>query len=220
MHAAALALVLAASPVELPPVPAASVDETTVSELLVIASRTAPDPSEVTTACVWRELPAAERDALAQEVGRTTATLGTERPYRPKASVVTEAGVASALKACGGPAEEEALPFAKTAVRFYALERVVADALAAKGLGDAKLDAGWNGLSEADRETLTGQAGRLARGADERPEAAARIVFGLIRRLRPISAFNPLAYKGGATNHLIVAHYAPRAVRHAMEKRF
>ena len=218
MLAVALTLALAVPPAA--PAPAAPPDEHTVSELLVIASRTAPDPSAVTTECVWRELPAGEREALTQEVGRTVATLGTAQPYGPKASVVTEAGVGSALRACGAPAEEEALPFARTAVRFYALERIVADSLAAKGLAHAKLEDAWNRLSEVSRATLTGQAGRLAGGADEEPEAAALIIFSLIRRLRPLNAFNPWAYKGGGTNHLIVAHYAPRAVRHAMEKRF
>jgi hypothetical protein len=216
MLTAVLALVLTTQPA--PPAP--DIEEPEVSELVVIARRRAPDPSDVTTQCVWRNLPAPEREALGREVGRTAATLHMERPHRPDPSAVTESGVRTALQACGAPAADAALPFARTAVRFYALERLAADALAARGLGDARLDAAWSALPYDDREMLAAQAGRGAQGSDEKPEAAALIVFSLIRRLRPLSAFNPLAYRGGSTNHLIVAHYAPRAVRHAMEKRF
>jgi hypothetical protein len=157
---------------------------------------------------------------LEREVGRTAATLHLDSPHRPDPQAVTEAGVALALTACGAPADEGALPFARTAVRFYAMERIAADALAARGLGDPRLDAAWAALPSADRETLAAQAGRAAQASDEEPGAAALIIFGLLRRLRPLNALNPLAYRRGATNHLIVAHYAPRAVRHAMEKRF
>lgn len=220
MLTAALILALAA-PSAGPPGPASiPEDDNLVSELLVVARRNAPDPSPVTTECLWRELPPAEREPYAREVGRTLATLGDKPPHRPNRSLVTERGVAVALKACGAPAEEQALPFARTAVAFYALERAATDRLAAKGTTSAKLDAAWTSLSAGDRETLADQAGRLAGGSDEAPEAAARIVFGLIRRLRPLGAFNPLGYKAGSLNHLIVAHYTPRAVRHAMEKRF
>ena len=216
--AAALALSVQAAA---PPVrPSDAADEVEVSELVVIASRNAPDPSAVTTECVWRHLPSPEREALARETGRTAATLHTANPHRPDPSVVTEAGVKTALVACGAPADEASLPFARTAVRYYALERTAADALAARGLGDAKLDAAWTGLAPGDREALASQVGRMAGGSDETPEAAARVLLNLLRRLRPISAFNPLAYRRGGANHLIVAHYTPRAVRHAMEKRF
>ena len=215
----ALLLALAVPPVDAPePVPADA--DNTVSELLVIARRTAPDPSAVSTECVWRNLPEPERTAFSGEVGRALATLAEPAPYRPKRSLVTLPGVAGALRACGAPAEEEALPFARIAVTFYALEQASADRLAARGTPHAKLESAWSALSDTQRTTLADQAGRLARGSDEAPEAAALIVFGLIRRLRPISAFNPLSYKRGSVNHLIVAHYAPRAVRHAMEKRF
>lgn len=220
MLAAALALAISLQPAAVPPQPPAEDQGVEVSELVVIASRRALDPSGVTTECVWRNLPPAEREALASEVGLTAATLHTEHPHRPDPSAVTEAGVGIALTACGAPADEAALPFARTAVRFYALERIAADALAARGLGDARLDAAWSSLSFHARETLAAQAGRAAQGSDEEPRDAALIVLGLLRRLRPLNAFNPLAYRRGATNHLIVAHFAPRAVRHAMEKRF
>jgi hypothetical protein len=218
MLAVALALTLAVPPT--PPFPAVKDDATEVSELVVVARRHGPDPSDVTTECVWRNLPPPERAALDREIGRTASTLHAEKPHRPDPSVVTNAGVAVGLHACGAPADEAALPFARTAVRYYALERIAADALAARGMGDAKLDAAWSALRSADRETLASQVGRLSQGSDETPEAAALVIFGLLRRLRPLSAFNPLAYKRGGANHLIVAHYAPRAVRHAMEKRF
>lgn len=217
MIAAALALSLIAPPPAPPPPPD---DVTEVSELVVTASRQAPDPSSVTTECVLRKLPPAEREALQSEVGRTAATLASERPHRPDPSVVTNAGVAVALKACGAPADPAALPYARTAVRFYALERLAADALAARGMGDPRLDAAWDGLSAEDRETMAAQAARKAEGSKEDVRASAVIVFGLLRRLRPLNAFNPLAYRRGSANHLVVAHYAPRAVRHAMEKRF
>jgi hypothetical protein len=134
--------------------------------------------------------------------------------------MVTEAGVASALKACGAPAEPEALPFAQMAVTFYALERGAAERLAAMGMSEARLERAWHGLPAGERETLAAQMGRAARGSSEEPRDAALVVFGLIRRLRPLNAFNPWAYKAGSMNQLIVVHYAPRAVRHAMEKRF
>jgi hypothetical protein len=217
---AALALALSLQPGAASSQPQAADEPVEVSELVVIASRIAPDPSDVTTECVWRNLPAPEREALAREVGRTAATLHLKRPHRPDPSAVTEAGVEAGLKACGAPADEAALPFARTAVRFYVLEQIASDALAARGLGAARLDAAWAALPAADRELLAAQAGRAARGSDGEAEDAARIVLDLLRRVRPLSAFNPLAYRPGGTNHLLVAHYAPRAVRHAMEKRF
>jgi hypothetical protein len=219
MLAALLALALGVTPA---PGPVQPPDEKgfEVTELIITARRHAPDPSQVTTECVLRELPPAERAALESEIGRTAATLANDRPHRPDPSVITEAGVAVALRACGAPAAAESLPFARTAVRFYALERIAADALAARGMGDARLDSAWAALSADDRETLAAQAARVARGSDEEPLAAAQVIFGLLRRLRPVNALNPLAYRRGSGNHLIVAHYAPRAVRVAMEKRF
>jgi hypothetical protein len=133
MLATAFALALSLQPAAASPEAAAEDEGYDVSELVVMARRQAADPSDVTTECVWRNLPAPEREALAREVGRTAATLGAEHPHRPDPSAVTEAGVAVGLKACGAPAHETALPFARTAVRFYALERVAADALAARG---------------------------------------------------------------------------------------
>lgn len=203
-----------------PPAPAGAEDENLVSELLVIARRVAPDPSAVTTACLWRELPAAERDGFSREVGRALATLTAKPPHRPDRSVVTEAGAGVALRACGAPAEPEALPFARVAVTSYAVERAAAERLGAMGLSEARLARAWDALPSADREILAAQTGRLARGLESEPDEAAMVVFGLIRRLRPLSAFNPLAYKSGSMNQLIVVHYASRAVRHAMEKRF
>ena len=219
MLALAFALAVSAQPGPAPPalLEAEAVD---LGELVVIARRDAPDPSDVTTECVWRELPIAEREALAREVGRTSSTLHLEQPHRIDPAAVTEAGVRVALKACGAPAAEAALPFARTAVRFYALERIAADALGARGFSDAKLDAAWNALPSGDRETLAAQAGRVVQGSGERPEAAALIIWRLLRRVRPLNGLNPLAYRKGGANHLVVAHFAPRAVREAMEKRF
>jgi hypothetical protein len=215
-----LALALAAPPAAAAPEPVPTDVDNTVAELLVIARRTAPDPSAVSTECLWRNLPEPERAAFSSEVGRAMATLAEPAPHRPNRALVTLPGVEAALRACGAPAEAEALPFARIAVAFYAMERASADRLAARGTPHARLEGAWSALSASQRDTLADQAGRVARGSGERPEAAARIIFGLIRRLRPINAFNPLSYKQGSVNHLIVAHYAPRAVRHAMEKRF
>ena len=165
MLAAVLALAVSAQPA--PPQPAAEDPGVEVSELIVTARRDAPDPSDVTTECVWRNLPAPEREALDREIGRTAATLRDERPHRPDPSVVTDIGVKAALQACGAPAEAAALPFARTAVRFYALERIATDALAARCFGDANLDVAWSFLPSVARDTLAVLAGRWGQGPVE-----------------------------------------------------
>jgi hypothetical protein len=220
-----LALILAAAlatPIPEAP-PPVSPDETEVSELLVIARRPGRDLSDVTTECVWRELPPGEREALTREAAMALSTIGQPSPHKVRRSVITLEGVALGLAACGAPGGETALPFARTAVIFYGRERVAGEALGDRGLALPRLVAAWNGLNAEDREILTAQTGRMVGGADlkeHETRALALLVWGLIRRLRPLSAFNPLAYRPGSLNHLIVAYYAPRAVRHAMEKRF
>ena len=46
------------------------------------------------------------------------------------------------------------------------------------------------------------------------------MVFGLIRRIRPVSAFNPWFYRRDPAAWRLVGHFASRATREALEKGF
>ena len=204
-----------------PPTPAEETGNE-VEGLVVTARRLRHDASPATTACVFAALPASDRDPL---WARATAIAQTGPAYRGAklgAISLSREGVASGLRACGAPDGEGPVRFATAALRFYALERAAAARLAESRLPDGQLDRAWSRTPAAERESLSEAAYALYAGAagDAEAEEAAWVVFGLIRRVRPLSAFNPMFYKRSPTAWRLVFHYASRGAREALEKGF
>ena len=217
-----LSLLAATAPATAQPVQQPDDTATEVEGLVVTARALRHDPSRATTACVFAALPASDRDPLWERAG-AIARAG-PKYAGPKIGTVklSREGVASALRACGAPDTAGPARFATAALRFYAVERSAAARLAESRLGDDQLDRAWGGLPQERRETLSEAGYRMYEGGgdDEDAEEAALVVFGLIRSVRPLSAFNPLFYKRSPTAWRLVFHFASRGAREALEKGF
>jgi hypothetical protein len=174
----------------------------------------------VPTACVWRELPTAERDGLADRAERLLRA-GSRGRSTPLDELVSVGVVAKALQACSADSRESAAPTARRALGAYAIERAALGRLAPARVDEAKLSTAWETLSPTERASLTEHLGERVSGRGRGDdEASAKIILDLLVKVRGLAAVNPFAYRSGGANHAIVGYYAARGAREGLETAF
>lgn len=208
-----------------PPPPSRTLEDgsTEVSELVVIARRPGADPSQATTACLWAELPEDQRRALSLGAEGAVRTLALHDDLPLSNAALTDPAVSIALRACGGSQQPAALPFARMALLSFAAEHATARALGSNRIYEAKLERAWAALSPREREALLVASTAInheKKDEDEVDDAFVPAVFKLLRIVRPIGVWNPLAYRNGTVTHQVVFFYEGRSLREAMERRF
>jgi hypothetical protein len=192
-----------------------------LEDVVVIASRPGLDPSAATTQCLWDHLPPDQRAALAAGADHAVRTLAHHDDLPLANRALTDAAVTASLRACGGSDKPAALPFARTALFAFAAENSTAARLAGDRLHAPRLQRGWATLSPAQREVVL-RASVLEE--DDVPEEIGdelfSALFKLLRNVRPVGVWNPLAYRNGTATHRVVYYYQAHAVRTLMERRF
>jgi len=207
---------------EAPPPPPRVLEDgdTEVAELVVIARRPAPDPSQAKTACLWAALPDSRRAALSEVAEGAVRTLARHDDLPLKNSTLTDAEVLAALVACRGAREPEARPFARTALLAFAAENATARVLAGSRIYEARLDQAWEALTRDQQEALLLASIAVNEDDDAAPDDFLPALFKLLRIVRPAGVWNPLAYRNGTVTHRVVYYYEGRSLRSVMERRF
>ena len=231
LEGAALALVVIAAgaaapaPVTAQDSPAAQEADTyagapvDLEEIVVVARRRGADPSAATTECLWDQLTPDERAPLTAVARRAVSTLARHDTVPLANPAVSEAAAGRALELCGGQAEPEHLRFARVALAAYAVERESLVDLRRHRIDRARLMRGWSALNAAERDALLA----VAANPEDDPENAGvfvRAVFKVLGAMRPVSTYNPLAYRQGSPNHRALFLAEAYAARVGMERRF
>ena len=201
---------------EAPP-PSVAID---LGEIVVFARRPGKDPSQATTECIWLQLPADQRLLLSLSAGEAVSSLAYHDQLPLVSPNLDEDAVADALFACGGIDEPSLLRFVSVALAAYAVENETVRALRGDRVSRDRLVAAWRALSAERQETLVLAA--MTPDALTEPEADLLVltVFDVLRRVRPLGAMNPFAYRNGSANHRVVYFTEAFATRIAMERLF
>lgn len=194
-------------------------DVVEVEAVIVTARRPGRDPSSASTECIWDQLPADQRAALSQVADTAVSTLTNHDDLPLTTPRLTDAAARAALLACGGSGRDEHLPFVRVGLAGFAVEKASLVTLQRNRIPEAKLMHGWSLLAEPQRDAML----VAAANPDDEPEDLRLLVSGLfkvLRAVRPFSAWNPLEYRNGSTNHRVIFFYEAHSVRRAMERRF
>lgn len=175
-----------------------------IAALFVCAASAAP-AFAVEPACLWNAMPAAQRE-------RATAAVQASGPRALTRDLFERESLGRAAVACG--ATVQTARTAGGALGAYVLERATAEQLERDfGVQPVRLEAAWNRLSPADRQTLLTWAGTLGQGGDQ--TAAQRVVAGLVVSLGLPGMRDP-GFRESPQLRAAAGHFTGRAMRIAL----
>jgi hypothetical protein len=105
----------------------------------------------------------------------------------------------------------------------FSAENATSRALARSRIYEPRLEEAWATLTPAQQDLLLSASTDINDGQgteDDVDDAFVPVVFKLLRKVRPVGVFNPLAYRNGTVTHRVVYYYEGRSLRAAMERRF